>query len=70
MLFRGVGGVTYITRCYTLTLPLSEGLHLLFGVLYNVVSENYSVLNSPCGGGGSIASSRPTYTMRIVTIIT
>ena len=52
-------GVTYITCCYTLTLPLSEGLHLLFCVLYNVVSENHSVQNSPWGGGGSIASSRP-----------
>ena len=53
-------GVTYITCCYTLTLPLSEGLHLLFCVLYNVVSENHSVHNSPWGGGGgSIASSRP-----------
>ena len=54
-----LGGVTYITCCYTLTLPLSEGLHLLFCVLYNVVSENHSVQNSPWGGGGSIASSRP-----------
>ena len=53
------GGVTYITCCYTLTLPLSEGLHLLFCVLYNVVLENHSVQNSPWGGGGSIASSRP-----------
>ena len=52
-------GVTYITCCYTLTLPLSEGLHLLFCVLYNVVSENHGVQNSPWGGGGSIASSRP-----------
>ena len=52
-------GVTYITCCYTLTLPLSESLHLLFCVLYNVVLDNYSVQNSPWGGGGSIASSRP-----------
>ena len=53
-------GVTYITCCYTLMLPLSEGSHLLFCVLYNVVSENHSVQNSPWGGGGgSIASSRP-----------
>ena len=52
-------GVSYITCCYTLTLPLSEGIHLLFCVLYNVVSENHSVQNSPWGGGGSIASSRP-----------
>ena len=29
-----------------------------FCFLYNVVSENYSVQNSPWGGGGSIASSR------------
>ena len=56
------GGVTYITRCYTLTLPLSEGLHLLFCVLYNVVLENHSLQNSPWGGGrGTIASSRPIY---------
>ena len=55
------GGVTYITCCYTLTLPLSEGLHLLFCVLYNVVLENHSVQNFPWGGGGgSIASSRPS----------
>ena len=55
-------GVTYITCCYTLTLPLSESSHLLFCVLYNVLSENRSVQNSPWGGGGgggSIASSRP-----------
>ena len=29
-----------------------------FCFLYDVVSENYSVQNSPWGGGGSIASSR------------
>ena len=29
-----------------------------FCFLYNVVSENYSVQNSPLGGGGSIVSSR------------
>ena len=29
-----------------------------FCFLYNVVSENHSVQNSPWGGGGSIASSR------------
>ena len=29
-----------------------RGLNLLFCVLYNVVSENHSVQNSPCGGGG------------------
>ena len=29
-----------------------------FCFLYNVVSENYSVQNSPWGGGGSIVSSR------------
>ena len=54
-------GVTYITCCYMLTLPLSEGLHLLFCVLYNVVSENHSVQNSPWGGGGYVASSRPIW---------
>ena len=59
-------GVTYITCCYTLTLPLSEGLHLLFCVLYNVILENHSVQNSPGGGGGSIASSRPKSTQAIV----
>ena len=47
-----IWGVTYITCCYTLTLPLSECLHLLFCVLYNVVLENHSVRNSPLGGGG------------------
>ena len=45
-------GVTYITWCNTLTLPLSESSHLLFCVLYNVVSENHSVQNSPWGEGG------------------
>ena len=35
--------VTYITYCFTLTWPLSDGLHLLFCVLYNAVSENHSV---------------------------
>ena len=39
-------------------LPLSEGLHLLFCVLYNAVSENYSVQNS-LWGEGSIASPKP-----------
>ena len=29
-------------------------LHLLFCVLYNVVLENHSVQNSPCGGGGGL----------------
>ena len=29
-----------------------------FCFLYNIVSENHSVQNSPWGGGGSIASSR------------
>ena len=29
-----------------------------FCFLYNVVSENHNVQNSPWGGGGSIASSR------------
>ena len=29
-----------------------------FCFLYNVVSENHSVQNSPRGGGGSVASSR------------
>ena len=57
-LFLG-GGVTYIAWCYTLTLSLSEGLHLLVCVLYNVVIESHSVQNSNLGGGGSIASSRP-----------
>ena len=61
-------GVTYITRCYMLTLPLSEGLHLLFCVLYNVVSENHSVQKFPLGGGGSIASSRPKSHTHILTI--
>ena len=45
----GGGGVMYIACCYTLTLPLSEGQHLLFCVSYNVVLENHSVQNSPWG---------------------
>ena len=42
-------GVTYITCCYTLTLPLSEDLHLLFCVLHSVVLENHSD-KFPLGG--------------------
>ena len=61
MLFFLGGGVTYITCCYTLTLPLSESLHLLFCVLYNVVLENYSVQNSPWGGGGGVYSQLKAY---------
>ena len=49
-------GVTYITCCYTLTLPLSEGLHLLFCVLHSVVLENHSDKIPP--GREPIASSR------------
>ena len=52
-------GVTYITWCYTLTLSLSEGSHLLFCVLYNVVLENYSVQNSLWGRG--VYSQLKTY---------
>ena len=51
--------VTYVTRCYTLTLPLSEDLHISFYGLYNVVSGNHSVQNSPSGEVGSIVSARP-----------
>ena len=36
-----------------------RGLTSFICVLYNVVSENHSVQNSPWGEGGSIASSRP-----------
>ena len=36
-----------------------RGLTSFILFLYNVVLENYSVRNSPWGGGGSIASSRP-----------
>ena len=50
--------VTYVTYCYRLTLPLSEGLYISFCGLYNVVSGNHSVQDSP-GGGGTIASARP-----------
>ena len=39
-----------------------RGLSILSCVLYNLVSENHSVQNSPWGGGGSIASPRPTQT--------
>ena len=51
--------VTYVTWCYPLTLPLSEGLHIPFCGLYNVVSGIPSVQNSPWGEVGSIASARP-----------
>ena len=50
--FGGGGGRGNVYNlCYTLTLPLSEGLHLLFSVLYNVASENHSVQNGGGGGG-------------------
>ena len=52
-------GVTYVTWCYPLTLPHSEGLHISFCGLYIVVSDNHSVQNSPWGDVGSIASARP-----------
>ena len=39
-------------------LSLSEGIYILFCGLYNVVSENYSVRNSPWGEVGSIARER------------
>ena len=44
--------VTYVTLCYTLNLPLSEGLHNSVCGLYNVVFGNYSVQNSPWGERG------------------
>ena len=56
-------GVTYIMCCYTLTLPLSEGVHLLFFVLFNVVSENHSVQNFPWGGGRGVYSQLKAYTI-------
>ena len=40
-----------------------------FCFLYNVVSENHSVQNSPWGGGGSIASSRSTSLTEISLIL-
>ena len=42
-----------------LTLSLLEGIYISFCGLYNVVSGNHSVQNSPWGEGGSIASARP-----------
>ena len=57
--FNVISRVTYITWCYPLMLPLSEGLHISFCGLYNVVSGNHSVRNSPWGEVGSIASARP-----------
>ena len=54
--FWGGGGVAYISCCFRLTLPLSEGYHLLFCVLYNVVSENHNVQNFPLGGGEGVYS--------------
>ena len=49
--FMAIWGVTYITCCYVLTLPLLEDEHLSFCVLNNVVLENHSVQNSPRGEG-------------------
>ena len=55
-------GITYITWCHTLTLPLSESLHLLFCVLYNVVSENHNIQNFPWGEG--VYSQLKAYTVQ------
>ena len=56
----GGGGNVYKV-IYTLTLSLSEGYHLLFCVLDNVVSENRSVQNSPWG----VYSQLKAYTQHI-----
>ena len=45
-----MSGTSIIAKiCMTLTPPLSEGLHISFYSLYNAVSGNYSLQNSPLG---------------------
>ena len=53
-----LGGNVYNVMLHVNAATL-RGLTPLFCVLYNVVLENHSVQNSPWGGRGSIASSRP-----------
>ena len=45
-----LGGNVYNMMLHV-TLPLSEGLYLLFCVQYNAVSENHSVKDPPWGEG-------------------
>ena len=56
--FNAMSGDNVYNLTLHVYLPPSEGQHLLFCVLYNVVLENHSVQN-PSWGRGSIASSRP-----------
>ena len=38
--------------CYSVTLPLPEGLHVAKKSQDMMLQENYGLQNSPCGGGG------------------
>ena len=51
LFFWGGGGNVYNVLLYVNAATL-RGLTSLFCVLYNVVSENHSVQNSPWGEGG------------------
>ena len=53
-----LGGNVYNVMLHVNAATL-RGLTSFICVLYNVVLENHSVRNSPWGGRGSIASSRP-----------
>ena len=44
--------VTYVTGCYSLTLPLSEGEHVAKSLQDIGLQEKYGLQNSPWGGGG------------------
>ena len=55
-----LGGNVYNVMLHVNAATLRGLTSFILG-LYNVVSENHSVQNSPCGGRGSIASSRPMY---------
>ena len=44
--------VTYVTGCYSLTLPLSEGSHVAKSLQDIGLQEKYGLQNSPWGGGG------------------
>ena len=43
--------VTYVMGCYSLTLPLSEDLHVAKSLQDIGLSEKYGLQNSPLGGG-------------------
>ena len=54
-----LGGNVYNMMLHLNAATLRGLTSFILCLIYNVVSENHSVRNSPWGGGGSIASSRP-----------